>query len=192
MKKYITAAVLAATVSFSALSNDIVEFQQIPAVMEKYDAEAQYFVKKSATLGRLPKQGELNKDFPTYVSDGKGGYVLETNNTMTKNVVVASMPKPIVDDIYNQWLIPHNVWKETYGELPTSTEFKPFKRIKQIKAVKIDDEMLELLGSENGKTAVIKVSWDPKGMKVYKDGYLANYEYGIAPEEMKENYELVK
>ncbi len=39
--------------------------------------------------------------------------------------------------------------------------------------------MLELMGSEDGKTAVIKVSWDEKGMKVYKDGYLAD-EYGIA------------
>lgn len=50
--------------------------------------------------------------------------------------------------------------------------------------------MLELLGSEDGNTAMIKVSWDEKGMKVYKDGYLADYEYGIAPHEMQENYEL--
>ncbi|TKG27317.1 hypothetical protein FCV85_17345 [Vibrio sp. F13] len=76
------------------------------------------------------------------------------------------------------------------GIVFSATEFKPFKRIKTIKAIKIDAEMLELLGSEDGNTAMIKVSWDEKGMKIYKDGYLADYEYGIAPHEMQENYEL--
>ena len=58
--------------------------------------------------------------------------------------------------------------------------------------LKIDTEMLKLMGSKDGKTATIKVSWSDNGMTVYKDGYLANYEYGIAPEEMKETYERVK
>nr|VVV05600.1 hypothetical protein AW0309160_03083 [Aliivibrio wodanis] len=159
--------------------------------MTKFES-AQLFVKSSPTLGRLPKTSEIGKEFPTYVSDGKGGYHLETSNTMIKEVVVARMPAAVVDDVYNEWLVPQDVWKGTYGILPTSTEFASFKRIKTIKAVKIDDEMLTLMGSEDGKTAIIKVSWDDKGMTVYKDGYLANYEYGIAPEEMKANYELAK
>jgi hypothetical protein len=168
-----------------------VEFQLIPTVMEKFD-HAELYQKKSATLGRLPLASELGTDFTTYVSDSKGGYTVETRNKMTNDVVVASMPKPIVEEIYNQWLVPKSTWQKTYGALPTSSEFKSFKRIKTIKAIKIDDEILLLLGSDDGETAVIAVSWDDNGMKVYKNGYLADYEYGIAPEEMKANYELVK
>lgn len=193
MKKTFLLAAMTAALSFPALLSaaEPIEFQNIPQIMDKFDS-AQLYVKKAVTLGRLPKQEELSKDFPTYVADGKGGYTLETNNVMSDNVVVASMDKPIVADVYNQWLVPKNVWTETYGALPTSTEFAPFKRVVPIKAIKIDDAMLELLGSKDGKTAVIKVSWDDKGMKVYKDGYLADYEYGIAPKEMQENYELMK
>jgi hypothetical protein len=97
-----------------------------------------------------------------------------------------------VDDVFNQWLVPKAKWVDTYGQLPESTQFQSFKRIKTIKAIKIDTEMLDLMGSEDGQTATIKVSWSDDGMKVYKDGYLANYEYGIAPDEMKATYELVE
>lgn len=175
-------------ISFSVFSAPV-EFQKIPEIMKMFDS-AQLYIKSTPTLGRLPKESEIGNDFPTYVSDGQGGYHVETNNTMVKDVVIASMPKPIVGDVYNQWLVPQDVWKGTYGKLPTSTEFKPFKRIKTIKAIKIDEDMLKLMGSTDGQTAIIKVSWDENGMKVYKDGFLANYEYGIAPEEMKANYEL--
>ncbi|GAB2656810.1 hypothetical protein [Vibrio panuliri] len=193
MKKTLVLAAITAALSFPSIASaaDPVEFQKIPQIMQQFES-AQLYVKKAPTLGRLPKQQELGQDFPTYVSDGKGGYTLETNNVMTDDVVIASMSKPIVADVYNQWLVPKDVWTGTYGELPTSTEFKPFKRIATIKAIKIDDAMLKLLGSNDGETAVIKVSWDDKGMKVYKGGYLADYEYGIAPQEMQENYELAK
>lgn len=191
-KAFLIAAVSAALSLPTALfAAEPVEFQKIPQIMNQFDS-ADLYVKKAPTLGRLPKQQELGQDFPTYVADGKGGYTLETNNIMTDDVVVASMHTPIVDEVYNQWLIPTDVWVDTYGDLPTSTEFESFKRITTIKAVKIDEQMLELLGSTDEKTAVIKVSWDDKGMKVYKDGYLADYEYGIAPKEMHENYELAK
>ncbi|NRF25322.1 hypothetical protein HRJ45_10915 [Vibrio coralliilyticus] len=192
MKNILTIAALSAALSvpFAAIAKPV-EFQNIPEIMNKFES-ADLYVKKSATLGRLPEASELGSDFPTYVSDGKGGYSLETRNVMTDSVVIASMPEPIVGEVYNQWLVPKGTWQKTYGKLPTSTEFKPFKRIKTIKAIKIDDDMLKLLGSEDGKTAIIKVSWDEQGMKVYKDGYLADYEYGIAPQEMQENYELAK
>lgn len=193
MKKAFLIAAVSAALSFptTLLAADPVEFQKIPQIMSQFDS-ADLYVKKAPTLGRLPKQQELGQDFPTYVADGKGGYTLETNNIMTKDVIVASMHTPIVGKVYNQWLISTDVWVETYGNLPTSTEFQSFKRITTIKAIKIDETMLDLLGSTDGKTAVIKVSWDDKGMKVYKDGYLADYEYGIAPKEMHENYELAK
>lgn len=190
MKKCLLISALA--ISMNTMANTApVEFQLIPTIMEKFD-HAELYQKKSATLGRLPLASEIGQDFPTYVSDSKGGYTVETRNKMTNDVVVASMLKPIVKDVYNQWLVPKSTWQKTYGVLPTSSEFKSFKRIKTIKAIKIDDELLSLLGSEDGETAVIAVSWGDNGMKVYKGGYLADYEYGIAPEEMKSNYELVK
>lgn len=184
-------SLLVSLIPISVAQATPVEFQKIPAVMEQFK-QAELYRKKSATLGRLPLATEIGKPFPTYVSDNKGGYTLETENVISNNIVIASMPKPIVNNIYNQWLVPKNTWVKTYGELPTETEFKPFQRIKTIKAIKIDDSLLKLLGSQDGETATIQVSWDPKGMKVYKDGYLADYEYGIAPDEMKANYEKVK
>ncbi|MEZ8295430.1 hypothetical protein AB6D11_16500 [Vibrio splendidus] len=197
MKMPVKFAVIAASLSFAFNAFAApVEFQKIPEIMKQFET-AELYVKKSVTLGRLPTESEIGIDFLTYVSDGEGGYSIETNNVMTDSVVIASMPRAIVDDVFNQWLVPKETWISSYGSLPTSTTefkpfkpFKPFKRIKTIKAIKIDAEMLELLGSEDGSTAMIKESWDEKGMKVYKDGYLADYEYGIAPHEMQENYEL--
>ncbi|MDN3702712.1 hypothetical protein ACFFUO_10150 [Vibrio artabrorum] len=193
MKMSFKLAAIVASLSLSFTFNAFaapVEFQKIPEIMKKFET-ADLYVKKSVTLGRLPAASEIGADFPTYVADGKGGYSLETSNVMTDGVVIASMPNPIVDDVFNQWLVPKETWISSYGSLPTSTtEFKPFKRIKTIKAIKIDADMLKLLGSEDGSTAMIKVSWDEKGMRVYKDGFLADYEYGIAPQEMQENYEL--
>lgn len=186
---------LALAASILSFSNSVfanpVEFQKIPEIMAKFD-QAQEFAKKAKTLGRLPTENEVGSDFPTYVADGKGGYIVETRNLVTGDVVIASKEEPIVEGIFNQWLVPKTKWVETYGELPVSTDFESFKRIKTIKAIKIDEEMLKLMGSEDGLTATIKVGWSDDGMKVYKDGYLANYEYGIAPEEMKATYELVK
>ncbi|NOH79641.1 hypothetical protein F0231_07770 [Vibrio sp. RE86] len=190
--KHLKIAFAATLLTFSnGLFAAPVEFQKIPEIMDKFE-NAQIFVKKAKTLGRLPTEKEIGSEFPTYVSDGKGGYSVETRNLVSKDVVIASKETPIVDDVYNQWLVPKTKWVDTYGQLPDSTEFQSFKRIKTIKAIKIDSDMLKLMGSEDGQTATIKVSWSDDGMKVYKDGYLANYEYGIAPEEMEATYELVE
>ncbi|WP_434362629.1 hypothetical protein NF212_19945 [Parasalinivibrio latis] len=167
-----------------------VEIQKIPDIMRRFD-DAETFRKKAVTFGRLPYNEEIDTDFPTYVSNGKGGYKLETTNVVTEDVVIARNPKPVVGHIYNQWLVPFSKWKEIYGKLPSSSDFKPYQRLKTIKAIKIDDQILTLLGSKDGKTARIKVSWNPDGMIVYKGGYLANGEYGIAPEEMLASYEKV-
>ncbi|WCE28322.1 hypothetical protein [Vibrio sp. SCSIO 43137] len=191
MKNWLKLSLLPLSILAANAFAEPVEFQKIPQIMAKFE-NPQLFVKKARTLGRLAEANEIGKPFDTYVSDGKGGYTLETSNTMSDDVVVASMPEPIAGEVYNQWLVPKSKWVENYGKLPESTKFESFRRVKTIKAIKIDDEMLKLLESTDGKTAIIKVSWDKNGMTVYKDGYLANYEYGIAPEEMKANYELVK
>lgn len=52
-----------------------VEFQKIPEIMQQFDS-ADLYVKKSVTLGRLSAESEIGVDFPTYVSDVKGGYSL--------------------------------------------------------------------------------------------------------------------
>ncbi|KJG11476.1 hypothetical protein C0W96_11510 [Photobacterium kishitanii] len=191
MKTILSLTSVAVSLTFSSLSfaNTPVEFQKIPEIMSQFE-HAQLFVKKGITFGRLAHKKELQTPFPTYISDGKGSYILETQNIITDDIVIASMPKPIIDNVYNQWLVPKKSWLKTYGALPQSTEFKPFNRIKSIKAIKITEEMLTLLGSKDGKSATIKVSWNTNGMKVYKDGYLANYEYGIAPQEMAKSYQL--
>ncbi len=98
------AAIAASLFAFNAFAAPV-EFQKISGNHAAIDT-AELYVKKSVTLGRLPAESETGTDFPTYVSDGKGGYSLETNNVMTNDVVIASMPKAIVDDVFNQWLVP--------------------------------------------------------------------------------------
>lgn len=113
-----------------------VEIQKIPEIMALFD-HAETFRKKAITFGRLPYNEEIDTDFPTYVSNGKGGYKLETTNVVTDDVVIARNPEPVVGHIYNQWLVPFSKWKELYGELPDSSDFKPYQRLKTIKPLKL-------------------------------------------------------
>ncbi|MGL5220669.1 MAG: hypothetical protein ACRC8G_14675 [Plesiomonas shigelloides] len=189
--KYIASSLLLACCSFSAFSATPIDIKTVPEIMQAFE-KPEIYRKRTVTLGRLPQSVEIGQQFPTYVSDGKGGYKLETTNRVTDSVIVARMPFAVAGNIYNEWLIPKDKWQETYGELPTSTKFERFKRIKTIQAIKIDERILKLLNSQDGKTATIAVSWDPKGMQVFKNGYLAEREYGIAPEEMQQNYERIK
>ncbi|MCL6270964.1 hypothetical protein M3P05_13620 [Sansalvadorimonas sp. 2012CJ34-2] len=165
-----------------------VVMQDIPEIMQRFD-NADNYRKSSPTLGRLPNASEIGQEFITWVSDGEGGVTKETTNTVTDSVVIARMPEPIAEGYYNEWLVPKVKWLKTYENKPLTNKFQSYKRTATFKAFLIDDEVLRLLGSTDGETAVIHVSWDPNGMTVYKDGYLANYEYGIASEEMKKNYE---
>ena len=168
-----------------------VSFQAVPEIMVKFDGAEEYR-KKAVTLGRLPHKVEMGKQFPTYVAGEDGKPVLETENTVTDDVVIARNPLPVVGAVYNEWLVPKDAWQSTYGELPMFDTFMPFKRIKSIKAIPITDDILNLLGSADGETAVIDVEWNDAGMKVYKDGYLTDGGYGIAPEEMLRTYEKVE
>ena len=167
-----------------------VVFQDIPEIANKFD-QPDVFCKSTPTLGRLPAEDTIGQQFPTYISDGKDGATLETTNTVTDSVVIARMPEAITGDIYNEWLIQKDYWKKTYGELPTDTSIKSYYRVKPIKAVAITDEILTLLDTKDGKTATIMIPWDTNGMVAHKGGYLAGFEYAIAPEEMKANYQQV-
>lgn len=168
-----------------------VAFQAVPEIMVKFD-EAQEYRKKAVTLGRLPHKVEMGKQFPTYVAGEDGKPALETQNTVTDDVVIARNPLPVVGAVYNEWLVPKETWQSTYGELPMFDTFMPFKRVKSIKAIPITEDILSLLGSLDGETAVIDVDWNDAGMKVYKDGYLTDGGYGIAPEEMQNTYEKIE
>ncbi len=182
-----SAAVIA---TLPALATPVV-FQEITEIARQFE-QPLIFCKTTPTMGRLPASEIIGKEFPTYVSDGKGGAVLETTNTVTDDVVIARMAKPVSGEIYNEWLIKKNFWKNTYGELPTGTTIKPYYRVRPITAIKVTDKVLKLLASKDGKTATIMIPWSNDGMVVHKDGYLAEFEYGIAPEEMRDNYSMVK
>ncbi|CAM3569559.1 hypothetical protein [Parendozoicomonas haliclonae] len=168
-----------------------VRFQNIEALMVRF-AQAELFRKKAPTLGRLPAPGEVGMLLPTKVSDGQGGAVQETINYIREDHVIARNPEPVVPGVYNEWLVKKVDWLESYGALPTSNRtFKPFTRKAVIRAILIDDEVLRLLGSEDGETALIHVGWSPEGMRVFRNGYLTRSGYGIAPEEMEETYRRV-
>ena len=176
---------------WAASASSPVAFQTIPQVMVAFD-DAQVYRKKAVTLGRLAHKAELGRVLPTYVAGNDGKPVLETENTISKEVVIARAPVPVSGAVYNEWLVPKTTWMETYGELPMFDTFMPFKRVKTIKAIPITPGVLTLLGSQDGETAVIAVSWNEQGMKVYKDGYLTDAGYGIAPAEMQNSYEVVE
>ena len=174
------------TLSFAAAATPVT-FQNIPEIARRFE-RPDIFCKITPTLGRLPSKEMLGAEFPTYVSNGKGGATLETTNIITDSVVIARMPTPITGDIYNEWLIPKEFWKDTYGELPSDANIKAYYRVHPISAIKITDSVLKLLDSRDGKTASIMIPWNPDGMVAYKNGYLAELEYAIAPAEMKANY----
>ncbi|KLV05557.1 hypothetical protein ABT56_11365 [Photobacterium aquae] len=192
MKTFLLAAAVwvASMPAVAAADAAPVSFQSIPEVMVQFE-QAPQFRKKAVTYGRLPHKVELGTVMPTYVAGSDGKPKLETENTITETVVIARNPLPVSGAVFNEWLVPQDKWVETYGELPSFNTFMPFKRLKMIKAIPITEDVLTLLGSTDGETAVIAVDWNKEGMTVYKDGYLADGGYGIAPDEMQKTYERV-
>lgn len=195
MKNVLLAMTFASLLSVSSFDVSAetapVTFQDIPDVMIEFDT-AKEFRKKALTYGRLPHRTEMGRVFPTYVVDENGKPKLETENVVSDDVVIARNPEPVSGAVFNEWLVPKDKWEVTYGELPQFVKFTSFKRVQTIKAIPITDDVLTLLGSEDGETAVIAVEWNEQGMKVYKGGYLADDGYGIAPEEMAKTYEEVE
>ncbi|MGF1699483.1 hypothetical protein L4D09_04080 [Photobacterium makurazakiensis] len=175
----------------AAVENTPVSFQDIPQVMVKFDNAPEY-QKKALTYGRLPHDVEIGRVLVTYIADEEGKPEIETKNIVTEQIVIARNPEPVSGAVYNEWLVPQEQWALTYGEVPMFDRFMPFQRVKSIKAILITDEILALLGSEDGNTAVIDVEWTEQGMTVYKDGYLVDAGYGIAPDEMKKTYKLIE
>ncbi|WP_064609501.1 hypothetical protein [Photobacterium sp. J15] len=194
MKNALLATAFTALLSLSSFhataETEPVTFQDIPEVMAEFYS-AKVFRKKAFTLGRLPHPSEIGRKLPTYVADENGKPKLETENVISSDVVIARNPEPVSGAVFNEWLVPKEKWQETYVELPDQMRFMPFQRAKTIKAIPITDDILTLLGSEDGETAVIAVEWNDQGMMVYKDGYLTDGGYGIAPEEMDKTYEEI-
>lgn len=119
---------------------------------------------------------------------------METKNKITDDVVIAKNPKPLGivngEIIFNEWLIPKDIWNKNYGFKVDNVQ-KEYKKIKTINAIKITDDVLLKLGSKNGLTARIKVNFSENGMVVYKGGLLTDQGYGIAPQELKDTYNLI-
>ncbi|WP_299017804.1 hypothetical protein [uncultured Photobacterium sp.] len=194
MKNALLATTFAAILSVSSFhavaETTPVTFQDIPEVMSEFYS-AKVFRKKALTYGRLPHPREIGRILPSFVADENGKPKLETENVIAFGDVITRNPEPVSGAVFNEWLVPKEKWLETYGELPKLMRFMPFQKNKTIKAIPITDEILALLGSSNGETAVIAVEWNEAGMTVYKDGYLTDGGYGIAPEEMAKTYEKI-
>ncbi len=169
----------------------IVNFQENKNIMDLLENDFMEIRKKAITLGRLPKDEEIGKEFPTYVSDDNGGAKLETSNIVSDDVVIARNPNPICENTYNEWLVPKETWEKNYG-VEATDKFKEYQKQGTIKAIPITSEVLKELGSIDGVTAKIAVSWNDEGMDVYKGGVLTDQGYGIAPQELSDTYEVVK
>lgn len=170
------------------------ENEKIKALFERDSFEA----KKSFTLGSTKPGAESiveNGELVSYVK--VNGQIVEEDvrNKLGDDKVVARNPEPLGElngkVVYNEWLVEKDVWMKNYGVEPTDT-FEPYERIESIKALVITDEILEILGSTDGETAKISVSWNPSGMTVFKGGVLTDGGYGIAPDEFNSTYKKVE
>ena len=152
-------------------------------------AEAPAYQKSGVTLGRL-KSSSDPVEFITYTSDGKGGYEEEGRNSA--DGVVARNPIPIVDGIYNEWIISKDKWIELYGKLPVSdTEFEKFKRQGTSKFIKITDEVAAMLGgTDDSGNIYLEVSWDPDGVIAKIGDYLAEGGHRVEKREFANTWEL--
>lgn len=168
----------------------IVKYQNNKKIMNLFKNNAVEIYKKSVTLGRLPSDNEIDKILITYISDNNGSFKEETRNKITENVVIARNPKPIISNIYNEWLVPKDIWKKNYG-VDAVKEFKEYQKLGTIKAIEITSDILNELGSIDGLTAKIEVSWNANGMKVFKGGFLTDQGYAISPKELESTYSIL-
>lgn len=170
--------------------NPIVKYQDNKKIMDLLENNAMEIQKKAVTLGRTPSVNEIGTELVTYVSDGNGGFKEETKNEITDDVVIARNPEAIAPNVYNEWLVPKETWKKNYGT-DAVEDMKEYQKLGTIKAIEITPEILKELGSVNGLTAKIDVSWSDDGMEVFKGGVLTDQGYGIAPAELKSTYQVV-
>ena len=164
-------------------------YQTITAITDSLSANPIVYRKKEVTLGRVPSADEIGQTLVTYVKS-ENGIKQESDLVLTSDHVIARNPHCLGEidgvEVYNEWAMEKETWMKNYEVEPT-TEFAEYK-----KAAPITDETLQLLDSEDGETAIIEVSWNETGMVVYKGGVLTDQGYGIAPNELRETYEVVE
>ena len=146
-------------------------------------------IKKAKTLARLPKESEIGKNFDTFV-EKKGIIVKESDATITKNSVIARNPVPLSNGSFNEWPMDIETFQKNYGCKPTF-EFKPYKKTITNNVIVIDDEILNILGSKDGKTAQLAISWDTNGMLVHKGDFLFDAGYAVDKREFNNTYEVI-
>ena len=169
----------------------IVKFQDNEVIMGMFETNAITIQKKALTSGRLPTEDEVGQELITYVADSEGNVKEETRNVITADVVIARNPTPVADGVYNEWLIDKETWLKNYG-VEATTEMKEYQKLGTIQALPITEEVLKELGSIDGETAMIEVSWSDSGMEIYKGGMLCDQGYGLAPSEYKNTYQVVE
>lgn len=134
-----------------------------------------------------------NNELITYVKNNEE-IIEETRNEIKENHIIARNLIPIgfKDDklIYNEWLIPEDIWKKNYNT-SVDTKFRPYKKNNIIKAILIDENVLKILGSKDLNKVKIKVDWNDTGMFVFKNGYLTDQGYGIEVNEFNKTYEII-
>lgn len=175
----------------------MIDYLKNQEIQLMFEISGKEIAKKAVTLGssRVDENSIVEENnLITYVKSEEGELIEETRNKLNDDVVIARNPEPIGEKngktIYNEWLVPKETWLKNYGENPTE-EFKPYKKKGNIQALEIDQEVLDILGSVDGKTAKIAVDWSDDGMTVYKGGVITDQGYGIAPDELKSTYEEV-
>lgn len=151
------------------------------------------YVKKEKTLLRKPNPWEIGTTIITYVKDGDN-IRIESSSPVNQDSIIAKNPNQFFDSagkiFYNIWPINIEVVKKNYGEIEDDLtfEFQPFQKIKSLKAVQIDDNIISILGC-NDKIE-IDVSWSDKPMIAIKGDYLTDGGYSISAENMKDYEEL--
>jgi len=70
-------------------------------------------------------------------------------------------------------------------------EFKPYKKTITNNVIVINDEILNILGSKDGKTAQLAISWDTNGMLVHKGDFLFDAGYAVDKREFNNTYEVI-
>lgn len=106
------------------------------------------YKRKVPTYWRLPKKSDLWKKLKTYVK--KNWKIVEESTVIVKrNDIIVRNPFPIGQDenweIYNDWCIPRKSWIKKYWRLPSSSEFEPFTRNWKIKAIEVNEEVIQIL-----------------------------------------------
>ena len=147
--------------------------------------------KKGITLARLPTPDEIGANFDTF-TEKDSVISKETGNVLKDDSVIGRNPTPLSDGSFNEWVIPKATFLTNYGKLPESTqEYSPFVKIIGNRVIVIDEAVLNILKSDDGKSATLGISWDENGMVVSLGDYLFDAGYGVNKREYDNTYEEI-